>query len=123
MKIDPHLSLLESLTDVQKAIYYFLNQRYPYDALVKDLELAKAGYDQLFQIYINPIAQIWWQEMEGYKVEYIELYNGLQPYGLQVAVKEWDERANRAQYDYKLSDYSMKTSTFTRKNASLSKPY
>ncbi|MEK5133154.1 amino acid adenylation domain-containing protein [Bacillus sp. FSL W8-0645] len=108
MKIDPHLSLLESLTDVQKSYKaYFLHQRYPYDALVKDLELAKAGYDQLFQIYINSYSTNMVQEMEGYKVEYIELYNGFQPYGLQVAVKEWDEKGQiELQYDYKISDYS-----------------
>ncbi|WP_284386160.1 condensation domain-containing protein, partial [Bacillus safensis] len=108
MKIDPHLSLLESLTDVQKSYKaYFLHQRYPYDALVKDLELAKAGYDQLFQIYINSYSTNMVQEMEGYKVEYIELYNGFQPYGLQVAVKEWDDKGQiELQYDYKISDYS-----------------
>ncbi|WP_226567484.1 non-ribosomal peptide synthetase [Bacillus stratosphericus] len=108
MKIDPHLSLLESLTDVQKSYKaYFLHQRYPYDALVKDLELAKAGYDQLFQIFINSYSTNMVQEMEGYAVEYIELYNGFQPYGLQVAVKEWDEKGQiELQYDYKISDYA-----------------
>ncbi|PCK22804.1 non-ribosomal peptide synthetase [Bacillus pumilus] len=107
MKIDPHLSLLESLTDVQKSYKaYFLHQRYPYDALVKDLELAKAGYDQLFQIFINSYSTNMVQEMEGYAVKYIELYNGFQPYGLQVAVKEWDEKGQiELQYDYKISDY------------------
>ncbi|WP_268422435.1 amino acid adenylation domain-containing protein [Bacillus safensis] len=108
MKMNPHLSLLESLSDVQKSYKtYFLHQRYPYDALVKDLELAKAGYDQLFQIYINSYSTNMVQEMEGYKVEYMELYNGFQPYGLQVAVKEWDEKGQiELQYDYKISDYS-----------------
>jgi hypothetical protein len=96
MKIDPHLSLSEWLADVQKSYKaYFLHQRYPYDALVKDLQLAKAGYDQLFQIFINSYSTNMVKEMEGHSVEYIELYNGFQPYGLQVAVKEWDEkRAN-----------------------------
>ncbi|MDR0126016.1 MULTISPECIES: non-ribosomal peptide synthetase [Bacillus] len=107
MKIDPQQSLLESLIDIQKSYKaYFLHQRYPYDALVKDLELAKAGYDQLFQIFINSYSTNMVQEMEGYAVEYIELYNGFQPYGLQVAVKEWDEKGQiELQYDYKISDY------------------
>ncbi|MGM0888643.1 MAG: amino acid adenylation domain-containing protein [Bacillota bacterium] len=108
MKIDPHLSLSEWLVDVQKNYKaYFLHQRYPYDALVKDLQLAKAGYEQLFQIFINSYSTNMVKEMEGHSVEYIELYNGFQPYGLQVAVKEWDEKGQiELQYDYKSSDYS-----------------
>ncbi|OLP64686.1 Surfactin synthase subunit 2 [Bacillus pumilus] len=107
LKIDPQLTLLESLADVQKNYKtYFLHQRYPYDSLVKDLQLAKAGYDQLFHIFINSYSTNMVQEMEGHAVEYIELYNGFQPYGLQVAVKEWDEKGQiELQYDFKTSDY------------------
>ncbi len=86
---------------------YFLHQRYPYDELVKELQLAKQGYDQLFQIYINSYNTDLASDISGCHVEYDELYNGSQPYSLQIAVKEWDEGgAIELQFDYKVSDYS-----------------
>ncbi|MEC1679571.1 amino acid adenylation domain-containing protein [Bacillus mojavensis] len=86
---------------------YFLHQRYPYDELVKELQLSKQGYDQLFQIYINSYNTDLASDISGCHVEYDELYNGSQPYSLQIAVKEWDEGgAIELQFDYKVSDYS-----------------
>ncbi|MFT4401954.1 amino acid adenylation domain-containing protein [Bacillus sp. SW14] len=86
---------------------YFLHQRYPYDELVKELQLAKQGYDQLFQIYMNSYNTDLASDISGCRVEYDELYNGSQPYSLQIAVKEWDEGgAIELQFDYKVSDHS-----------------
>ncbi|MCY7786430.1 condensation domain-containing protein, partial [Bacillus inaquosorum] len=86
---------------------YFLHQRYPYDELIKELQLAKQGYDQLFQMYINSYNTDLASDIDGCHVEYDELYNGSQPYSLQIAVKEWDEGgAIELQFDYKVADYS-----------------
>ncbi|KAA6473954.1 amino acid adenylation domain-containing protein [Bacillus swezeyi] len=85
---------------------YFLHQKYPYDELIKELHLVKEGFDQLFQIYINSYSTNLVTDISGYHVDYIELYNGFQPYSLQVAVKEWDGGgAIELQFDYKESDY------------------
>ncbi len=66
---------------------YFLHQRYPYDELIKELQLAKQGYDQLFQMYINSYNTDLASDIDGCHVEYDELYNGSQPYSFKLRLK------------------------------------
>lgn len=58
-------------------------------------------------MYINSYNTDLASDIDGCHVEYDELYNGSQPYSLQIAVKEWDEGgAIELQFDYKVADYS-----------------
>ncbi|MBY8914137.1 amino acid adenylation domain-containing protein [Bacillus sp. YC2] len=107
-QLNENQSFQNFLKDIN-ALYmkYFLHQRYPYDELFKDLQLAKEGYDQLFHIYINSYSTDLAADMEGCRVKYIELCSGCQPYSLQIAIKEWDDGgAIELQFDYKSADYS-----------------
>lgn len=59
----------------------------PYDELIKELQLAKQGYDQLFQMYINSYNTDLASDIDGCHVEYDELYNGSQPYSFKLQLK------------------------------------
>ncbi|SFI31810.1 non-ribosomal peptide synthase domain TIGR01720/amino acid adenylation domain-containing protein [Bacillus sp. 71mf] len=106
-KINLNLPFSTFLLEINKTyLKYFQHQRYPYDVLVKELQLAKEGYEQLFQIYINSYSTNMVSDIDGNSVEYIELYNGYQPYSLQIVIKEWDKSGTiELQFDYKQLDY------------------
>lgn len=84
----------------------FLNQKYPYDLLIKDLELAKKGYDSLFKMCVNYYNSKYDSDINGIDVEVKEYYCGNQSYSLQLTVKEWEERNITLNFDYKTSEYS-----------------
>lgn len=84
----------------------FLNQKYPYDLLIKDLELSKEGYDNLFKMSVNYYNSKYVNDIDGVDVEVQEYYSGNQSYSLQLTVKEWEEANITLNFDYKTSEYS-----------------
>lgn len=86
----------------------FLNQKYPYDLLIKDLELSKEGYDSLFKMSVNYYNSKYVNDIDGVDVEVEEYYSGNQSYSLQLTVKEWEESNITLNFDYKTLEYSDK---------------
>jgi len=53
-KLDTGLKIEDLINLVNRELKLgFLNQKYPYDLLIKDLELGKKGYDGLFKMCVN----------------------------------------------------------------------
>lgn len=53
-KLDTGLKSEDLIKLVNKELKLcFLNQKYPYDLLIKDLELGSKGYDSIFKICVN----------------------------------------------------------------------
>jgi len=106
--VNPDASVTESLVRLQRELvdnYY--HQRYPYDLLVRDLDLKKKGYDQLFHACVNYYNTRLTTSMNGTPVENIEFYNGHQAYELQWIVKDWsDSGALTLDLDYRTDVYS-----------------
>ncbi|WP_432403806.1 amino acid adenylation domain-containing protein [Wukongibacter sp. M2B1] len=99
------LDVIEKINIEIKAC--FLNQKYPYDLLVKDLELRKKGYDNLFDICVNYYNTQNSKQLGDIPVFIEEAYCGQQGYSLQIIIKEWsDNNEIELCFDYKVSDYS-----------------
>ncbi|WP_434306253.1 amino acid adenylation domain-containing protein [Clostridium botulinum] len=86
--------------------FCFLNQKYPYDLLVKDLELSKLGYDSLFKMCVNYYNSNYVNDINGNKAEVKEYYCGNQSYSLQLTVKEWEENNITLNFDFKTLEYT-----------------
>ncbi|GKX65195.1 amino acid adenylation domain-containing protein [Inconstantimicrobium mannanitabidum] len=84
----------------------FLNQKYPYDLLIKDLDLSKDGYDSLFKMCVNYYNSKYDNHIDDIDVEVEEYYCGNQSYSLQITVKEWEESNITLNFDYKTLEYS-----------------
>ncbi|MGM1050339.1 MAG: amino acid adenylation domain-containing protein [Bacillota bacterium] len=84
----------------------FLNQKYPYDLLIKELELGKSGYDSLFQMSVNYYNMELEMDIAGMGAQIDEYYNGNQSYSMQLTVKEWKENRITLNFDYKVQEYS-----------------
>ncbi|RIU88361.1 non-ribosomal peptide synthetase [Oceanobacillus picturae] len=83
----------------------FLNQKYPYDLLIKDLELSKKGYDSLFKMSVNYYNSKYVKDIDGLDVEVEEYFSGNQSYSFQLTVKEWEDNNITLNFDYKTSEY------------------
>lgn len=84
----------------------FLNQKYPYDLLVKDLDLGKMGYDSLFKMCVNYYNSKYTNDFAGEEAKVEEYYSGTQSYSLQLTVKEWQDEKITLNFDYKKMEYS-----------------
>lgn len=67
----------------------YVNQEYPYDLLVRDLELQKNGYGGLYEVCFNYYNTEFNYQADGQAVEFTEAYNGHQLYPMQIILKEW----------------------------------
>ncbi|MCC2447395.1 amino acid adenylation domain-containing protein, partial [Bacillus cereus] len=86
---------------------FYLHQKYPYNLLVSDLELRKKGYEGLFDICINYYNTKFDRLFDESTYENHEVFNGEQPYKLQVVISDWKEHGMfKLDLDYKLSEYS-----------------
>jgi amino acid adenylation domain-containing protein/non-ribosomal peptide synthase protein (TIGR01720 family) len=83
----------------------FFNQRYPYDILVKDLNLSRKGYDSLFKICVNYYNSQYINDINGMAGEVREYYSGNQGNSLQLTVKEWKDDNIILNFDYKIREY------------------
>lgn len=91
----------------QEKLESFRYQKYPYDMLVRDIELKKQGYDNLFQICVNDYGTKLPSTINGCRIENEELYSGYQAYSLQIGIKQWSESdLITLFFDYKLCDYT-----------------
>lgn len=94
----------EIALDIKRDLYH---QRYPYDELVKDLEILKKGYSSLYRYSINCYNTNYLQNIgDNTTVEQIEYYNGYQSYSLQVIVKEVKDNKLTLSIDYRISEYA-----------------
>ncbi|MHB8063744.1 MAG: condensation domain-containing protein, partial [Ruminiclostridium sp.] len=75
----------------------FSHQRYPYDLLAADLQLAQKKIDNLYQIiftYLNySIDDI---RIDDVKIDFIELFGGYQSVPLAIKVNEWAKDNSQA---------------------------
>ncbi|WP_165861233.1 non-ribosomal peptide synthetase [Paenibacillus paeoniae] len=106
--LNPDASVAESLVQLQRELMEnYFHQRYPYDLLVRNLELKKKGYDQLFHVSINYYNTRLTTSMNGAPLENVEFYNGQQAYELQWIIKDWsDTGALTLDLDYRRDLYS-----------------
>jgi len=107
-RIDGESAVSDLLRSVQdKLTRCYFHQKYPYDLLVRDLELKKKGYDGLFDLCVNYYNTAMISRVNGDLVETAELYGGSQHYALQIVVKDWrEDGALLVSFDYKMSEYS-----------------
>lgn len=106
-QLDKSLSIAELLKKIDSELKHcFLHQKYPYDCLIKDLELGKRGYDSLFKMSVNYYNTKFLPHINGIKTSAEEYYSGAQSYSLQLTVKEWLEDIITLNYDYKVLDYT-----------------
>ena len=106
-KLDTGLKIEDLIKLVNRELKLcFLNQKYPYDLLIKDLELGKKGYDSLFKMCVNYYNSKYDSDINGIDVEVKEYYCGNQSYSLQLTVKEWEESNITLNFDYKTLEYS-----------------
>jgi amino acid adenylation domain-containing protein/non-ribosomal peptide synthase protein (TIGR01720 family) len=83
-----------------------INQKYPYDFLIKDLGLSKLGYDSLFKVSVNYYNFKYVTNIGGGNANIEEYYSGNQSYSLQLTVKEWEDDNITLNFDYKKAEYS-----------------
>lgn len=94
----------EIALEIKRDLYH---QRYPYDELVKDLEILKKGYTNLYRYSINCYNTNYLKNIgDNITLEPIEYYNGYQNYSLQVIVKEVKENKLTLSIDYRISEYT-----------------
>lgn len=85
----------------------FINQKYPYDLLVQDLELKKKGINSLFSSCVNNYGNRMDIEMEGRHVNVSEFHSGYQTYSMQIIIREWlGSECLTLEYDYKTDLYT-----------------
>ncbi|MHB9940923.1 non-ribosomal peptide synthetase [Clostridium sporogenes] len=105
-KLDTELKIDDLIKLVNRKLKLcFLNQKYPYDLLIKDLKLGKKGYDSLFKMCVNYYNSNY---INGNKAEVKEYYCGNQSYSLQLTVKEWEENNITLNFDFKTLEYTDK---------------
>lgn len=105
-QLDIGLTIREFMKSVNQELKLcILNQKYPYDLLLKDLELGKQGYDSLFKISVNYYKQKYNTDSMDGKVAVHEYYSGNQSYSLQLTVIESQEGNIDLHLDYKIIEY------------------
>lgn len=106
--VNEEFTMLEILQDVQRELtkcYY--HQRYPYDLLVRELDLRKDRTQTLYNVCVNYYNTKLCNGIDGLKFENEEFYNGNQLYALQIIIREWSEKGLiTLDFDYKVNDMS-----------------
>lgn len=106
-ELDAELNVENLIKQINKEFKIcLLNQKYPYDLLIKDLDLSKNGYDSLFKISVNYYNSKFINEIDGADAEAKEYYCGNQSCSLQLTINEWKYDNITLNFDYKTSDYS-----------------
>ena len=106
-KLNRESNMEELIKQINKELKLcFVNQKYPYDFLIKDLDLSKEGYDSLFKMSVNYYNSKYESSINGVKAEIEEYYCGNQSYSLQLVVKELDNQNIELDFDYKVLEYT-----------------
>ncbi|OAB44761.1 non-ribosomal peptide synthetase [Paenibacillus glacialis] len=108
IQIEDQMTIIDLLKyvneDLSKCYYH---QKYPYDLLVRDLEMKKASSQNLFDFCVNYYNTKLVTEIEGDSIETTELYAGSQLYALQMVIKDWAADGSlMINCDYKISAYT-----------------
>lgn len=105
-KINGELSKKDLYKNVVKDFKQsLLNQRYPFDLLVQDLELRSKGIEELFDTSINYYIAKSPTTYKGSEVVTNEIHTGEQNYSLQIVIEEKNDSINLI-YDYKTDIWS-----------------
>ncbi|CAK7015867.1 amino acid adenylation domain-containing protein [Tissierella sp.] len=85
----------------------YKNQKYPYNNLVKDLNLLNDEYRGLYSTCVNYYGTQLSNDLMGMTAENFEFYNGNQEYSLQIVIRNWmNNKGYQFDFDYKSSLYS-----------------
>ena len=91
-------------TELKECLY---QQRYPYDMLINDLGLRKAGYESLFDVCVNYYVAKYSDMIDGKKSYIEQVFQRAQWYPLQlVIVLHEDTQKIELDLDYNLSYYN-----------------
>ncbi|OMF34426.1 non-ribosomal peptide synthetase [Paenibacillus peoriae] len=86
---------------------FYFHQKYPYDLLASDLELAQKGYNSLFDMCVNYYNMKFSPQFDGCPYEVQEVFSGYQPYALQLVIRDWEGSGRiTLDFDYKVNYYS-----------------
>lgn len=98
--VDQNQTFIEHIKGINSELMSFLfNQKYPYELLVKDIELKKKDFGRLFDISLNYYNSKLNYKFLGMDVDNVEFYNGYQENSLQIIVKDWTE-SGKIQFDF-----------------------
>ncbi|KEI98773.1 hypothetical protein N496_04000 [Clostridium botulinum A2B3 87] len=85
----------------------FINQRYPYNYILKNLSSSLKKYVKLYNTCINYYNTKLPLNICGIPIDNMEFYNGQQEYSLQLIIREWlDHDKLQIDFDYKISEYT-----------------
>ncbi|WP_150273724.1 non-ribosomal peptide synthetase [Paenibacillus tepidiphilus] len=85
----------------------YVHQKYPYNLLAGDLNLQKQGHEALFDLCVNYYSIKFSPDFDGSPYENTEIFNGNQPYKLQIVIRDWEEDGRIAvDFDYRIQEYS-----------------
>ncbi|MDN4082523.1 amino acid adenylation domain-containing protein [Paenibacillus polymyxa] len=86
---------------------FYFHQKYPYDLLAGDLELAQKGYDGLFDMCVNYYNMKFSPQFDGCPYEVQEVFSGYQPYALQLVIRDWEGSGRiTLDFDYRVKAFS-----------------
>lgn len=108
-QVNRNSTLNAFLIDVNNELSKFLcHHKYPYDLLVKDIELRKKGFDSLFDICVNCYHTNYASKMNELDVTIEEVYSGEQSYPMQIVLDSRDDSDKLYIYiDYLLEKYAI----------------
>ncbi|MCH7324003.1 condensation domain-containing protein, partial [Solibacillus sp. MA9] len=107
LTLDTELNIGNLIKQINRELKFcFLNQKYPYDLLVKDLELSKNRYDSLFKMSVNYYNSKFITNINDKQNEIEEYYCGNQSYSLQLIVKEFEDENIELNFDFKTLEYT-----------------
>lgn len=108
LEIDPNNCIDELIHNVNRELKAcYINQSYPYNLLLEDLNIKKSGFDNLFTVSINYYNTQYINSVEDLIFEIDEFYNGNQVFPLEIVIKEdLDKEGIILQFSYKSSIYS-----------------
>lgn len=108
VQLNPGESFAHYLNRIKKELYScYLNHRYPYDLLIKDVDSAGMNISELINVSFNYYNTKFDAAIDGKELEVVEFYNGHQFYSLQLIVKEWSSTGSiELNFDYKQQDYT-----------------
>lgn len=109
VRIDKNLKVKELFYIINSELKKCLrNQRYPYDVLVKDIELRMKGLDNLFDTTVNCYITKYNNMINGISTSIEQIYSGVQNYPFQIVVEEVEDKGEiNLYFDYKLCEYSV----------------
>ncbi len=110
LKFNASLTINEFVNHIRlEFMQGFRNQKYPYNLMMSDLEIAKKGFDSLFKVSLNYYNVNKSDNIGEMTTEFQECYSGYQSYSLQIVIKEWsDNDSITLSFDYRIGDYSNK---------------